>query len=130
MGLRGVVVPTLQLLNGWHPDGGRVAGIGPFPVDAPADVLPEREGVDADGWDALLEHCRETNCRSVCQGCDEGVGEHWAYNSSAFWQHVDDCNVCLECEQHFKSYYDLKQVSDFYCLSKALLIRSSPAQIP
>ena len=65
---------------------------------------------DADGWDALLEHCRETKCRSVCQGCDGGVGEHWRYYSNEFWQHVNDCNVCTECEEHFKSYHELKKV--------------------
>jgi hypothetical protein len=68
-------------------------------------------GFDADGWDALLYHCRVTNCRSVCQGCDNGVGEHWAFDSYEFKRHFDKCNVCTDCEEHFNSPQDLDEVS-------------------
>ncbi|OSS44732.1 hypothetical protein B5807_10693 [Epicoccum nigrum] len=64
---------------------------------------------DADGWDALLEHCRETNSKSVCQGCDEGEGEHWTFDSDAFWQHFDDCNARTDCEEHFDSPQELDE---------------------
>ncbi|KAF2997158.1 hypothetical protein E8E13_005462 [Curvularia kusanoi] len=55
---------------------------------------------DAQGWDELLDHCRQTNCRSVCQGCHDGRGKHWPYSSVEYWDHIQDHHVCGKCEEH------------------------------
>ncbi|KAF2126565.1 hypothetical protein P153DRAFT_297855, partial [Dothidotthia symphoricarpi CBS 119687] len=56
---------------------------------------------DGESWEDLLQHCRQTSCREVCQGCDDGSGSLWGSNSDGYWEHVDDHNVCTQCERHF-----------------------------
>ncbi|KAF1996749.1 hypothetical protein P154DRAFT_525333 [Amniculicola lignicola CBS 123094] len=65
-------------------------------------------GFDAPSWSDLLDHCRDTECYTVCQGCDDGLGELWDEDSEEYWEHVDEENVCVTCEQHFESEDNLR----------------------
>ncbi|KAF2252188.1 hypothetical protein BU26DRAFT_421026, partial [Trematosphaeria pertusa] len=58
---------------------------------------------DGETWDELLDHCREEGCRTVCRGCDGGHGSHWESECDAYWEHLDEHNVCTQCERHFST---------------------------
>ncbi|KAF1957978.1 hypothetical protein CC80DRAFT_491291 [Byssothecium circinans] len=77
--------------------------------DSPRHKLCPECDFDGESWDDLLDHCRETNCRSVCQDCDNGGGIHWRYNCDAYLKHLEDENVCTECERHFDNPTNLYQ---------------------
>ncbi|KAF2024781.1 hypothetical protein EK21DRAFT_93777 [Setomelanomma holmii] len=64
---------------------------------------------DGTSWEDLLEHCREEGCRDVCGGCNNGQGTLWAEDCDEYWEHVEDYNVCTECERHFSSASNLYQ---------------------
>ncbi|KAH6876037.1 hypothetical protein BKA58DRAFT_437990 [Alternaria rosae] len=64
---------------------------------------------DADTWDELLDHCRDEGCRTVCQDCDDGDGIHYDPQSDEYWNHVEEFNVCIQCERHFDSPTNLHQ---------------------
>ncbi|KAH7384149.1 hypothetical protein DE146DRAFT_667988 [Phaeosphaeria sp. MPI-PUGE-AT-0046c] len=64
---------------------------------------------DASSWSGLLQHCRDDGCQTVCIGCNDGGGSYWEPDSSAYWEHVDEENVCIECELHFESPSNLHQ---------------------
>ncbi|CAG5181304.1 uncharacterized protein ALTATR162_LOCUS9695 [Alternaria atra] len=64
---------------------------------------------DCATWDDLLDHCRDEGCRTVCQGCNDGSGSHWEFQCDEYWDHVEDFNVCTQCERHFTSSSHLHQ---------------------
>ncbi|KAH7067511.1 hypothetical protein BKA63DRAFT_522275 [Paraphoma chrysanthemicola] len=64
---------------------------------------------DGTSWDELLDHCREEDCRTVCQGCNDGEGTHWDHDCEEYWEHVEEENVCTTCERHFSSASNLHQ---------------------
>jgi DNA-directed RNA polymerase subunit RPC12/RpoP len=70
----------------------------------------------------LIDHCRDEGCRDYCQGCDGGTGRFWVPDSHAYWWHVEDENVCTQCERHFQSSDNLAQhnlshrTRDYECL--------------
>jgi hypothetical protein len=70
---------------------------------------------DAPSWDELVEHCREEGCRTVCQGCFDGAGGLWKRNCDAYWEHLEDENVCTECERHCSGTHNLHQVDHASC---------------
>ena len=66
---------------------------------------------DGTSWDDLLDHYRDTGHKIVCQGCDDGDGMTWEPNSQEYLDHLEDENVCEQCERHFASLSNLQQVS-------------------
>ncbi|KAF2113010.1 hypothetical protein BDV96DRAFT_579575 [Lophiotrema nucula] len=79
-------------------------------------------GLDCHSWDDIVEHCRIEGCRTFCQGCDEGDGSLWVPDSRAYWEHVEEENVCTQCGRHFDSPSNLThhklthRTADFECL--------------
>ncbi|KAF2743598.1 hypothetical protein M011DRAFT_220004 [Sporormia fimetaria CBS 119925] len=81
---------------------------------------------DATSWEELLQHCRETGCRTACQGCNDGDGELWDWTVNnqrkRYWRHVRRHNVCTDCERHFETPNSLEQhkithrTADYECL--------------
>jgi hypothetical protein len=67
-------------------------------------------GHDALTWDKCVEHYRETNHRTVCDGCNNGKGMAWPADSDEYWYHLQDENVCDDCEQHFMTPSNLENV--------------------
>lgn len=59
-------------------------------------------------WVQLLQHCRLSGCRVVCQGCGGGAGQHWSHKG--YLQHLQDNHVCTDCELHFASAANLFHV--------------------
>jgi hypothetical protein len=68
-------------------------------------------GFDGSTWEKLLEHCRKTQHRVVCQGCDDGDGMTWIPGSQEYLNHLREENVCTTCEEHFQSPSNLDNVS-------------------
>jgi hypothetical protein len=64
---------------------------------------------DGEDWDDLFQHLRITGCQIVCEGCNDGDGSYWS--TSEYWQHVEEENVCTDCQRHFTSPSHLYQVS-------------------
>ena len=79
----------------------------------------ECPGCDFDGatWEDLLDHFREEGCRTACQGCNDGSGSYWVPQSEEYLDHVEDFNVCTQCERHFASQSHLHQVKRENCQS-------------
>jgi hypothetical protein len=98
--------PLAAFLPHSHPPGPAIAAVA---ASKPSTVLRCTSKTRA-GWDDLLSHCRETSCRSVCRGCDNGNGETWPFESEEFWQHFADQHACADCEVHFQSQYEVDHV--------------------
>lgn len=62
-------------------------------------------------WADLLTHHRATKHRVVCQGCYDGQGRIWVAGSEEYLTHLEEENVCRECEAHFTSPSNLHHVS-------------------
>ncbi|KAL5381115.1 hypothetical protein DPSP01_007371 [Paraphaeosphaeria sporulosa] len=63
---------------------------------------------DGETWDELLDHIREEDCCRVCGGCNGGRGGYWE-DDDAYWEHVEDCHVCTDCDRHFENANNLEQ---------------------
>jgi hypothetical protein len=54
---------------------------------------------------------RKAGCRTLCQGCNDGEGAWWITDCGAYYQHIEDDNVCKICDLHFESVSNLQYVS-------------------
>jgi hypothetical protein len=58
----------------------------------------------------LLDHFVELGCARLCQGCNNGSGKWWGWNSERYHDHVQDENVRTICDRHFQTPTNLYQV--------------------
>lgn len=43
---------------------------------------------DGEGWYELIDHCRTTEHKWTCVGCDDGIGELYEPESDEWYDHV------------------------------------------
>jgi hypothetical protein len=62
-----------------------------------------------DSWQDLTQHCRQIGCSFVCTGC-HWTGKIWHFDRDGYRRHLEENNVCRDCERHFDTPSNLVHV--------------------
>lgn len=97
--------------------------------DSPRHFYCEVCGFDASTWEKSLKHHRKTAHRVVCMGCNDGEGATWVAESQAYFDHLEEDNVCKDCEEHFESPSNLHHHETTH-LSRSIECYGCPRKFP